>query len=137
MFNLNFKNIIISIFIKTLIFYIILMISNNDFRILQLSNVKNGLDLFYFLWILLFFPIIDIILFSVPLFYVFRIKNYLYFFAIFLVIMSAEYFIYAYFTSQKAINQDASLKVLVSFMTLFLFFYKRIKLPRHIKNFYV
>lgn len=125
------QNICVSVFVKYLIFYLILMISNNSFKLLHIGYVKNGIDLFYYLWIVLFFPIMDLILFSVPLFFILRLKNYLYFFLGLLLVLLAEYFIYTYFTSQKVFNQDALLKVVISFITFFLLFYKSRKLSNH------
>lgn len=122
----TFLNICISITLKYLIFYILLMIVNNEFKLLQVNNIKNGQDLFYYLWIVLFFPIVDMILFATPLYYSLRGKNFFSVLGI-VTILLIEYFIYAYFNSQKLFNQDALLKMIISMSVLIIFFHKTIK----------
>lgn len=100
---------------------------NNEFKLLQINNIKNGQDLFYYLWIVLFFPIVDMILFATPLYFSFKAKKILNFVISIIAILLFEYFIYAYFTSQKILNQDAFLKVIISIIVLLAFFYKTIK----------
>ncbi|GAA4161058.1 hypothetical protein GCM10022217_26110 [Chryseobacterium ginsenosidimutans] len=123
----TFLNICISIILKYLIFYILLMVINNEFKLLQINNIRNGQDLFYYLWIVLFFPIVDIILFATPLYFGFKAKKSLIFVASIIIILLIEYIIYAYFTSQKMINQDALFKILISSITLLIFFHKTIR----------
>lgn len=122
----TYLNICINIFLKYLIFYLFLMILNDDFKLLQLNNIRNGEDLFYYIWIVLFFPILDIILFSAPLYFSFKIKKGTYFILSILLIIFIEYFLYAYFTSQKVLNQDAFLKIIISIALLFTLFYRDI-----------
>jgi ABC-type Na+ efflux pump permease subunit len=122
----TFLNICISIILKYLIFYILLMIINDEFKLLQVNNIKNGQDLFYYLWIVLFFPIVDMILFATPLYYSLRAKSLFSVLGI-VTILVIEYFIYAYFTSQKVFNQDAFLKMIISMIVLIIFFHKTIK----------
>ena len=120
-------NICISILLKYLIFYIILMMINNEFKLLQINNIKNGTDLFYYLWIVLFFPIVDMILFAAPLYFGLKARKALSFIMIIIITLLIEYFIYAYFTSQKLVNRDALFKVIISLIILFIFFYKTIR----------
>ncbi|VFA41230.1 Uncharacterised protein [Chryseobacterium indologenes] len=120
-------NICISILLKYLIFYIILMMINNEFKLLQINNIKNGTDLFYYLWIVLFFPIVDMILFAAPLYFGLKARKALSFIMIIVITFLIEYFIYAYFTSQKLVNRDALFKVIISLIILFIFFYKTIR----------
>lgn len=104
------------------------MIINNEFKLLQINNIKNGTDLFYYLWIVLFFPILDMILFAMPLYFGLKSKKSLNFTFIFIIVFLIEYFIYAYFTSQKLINRDALFKVIISIILLGIFFYKSIRI---------
>jgi hypothetical protein len=124
----TFSNICISIILKYLIFYILIMVINNEFKLLPVSNIRNGQDLFYYLWIVLFFPIVDMILFATPIYFSFRANKSLNFIISIIAILLFEYFIYAYFTSQKLFNREAFFKVIVSIIVLLVFFYKNIDL---------
>ena len=123
MIELTKLNICISIILKYLIFYILLMFINKEFQLLEFNNIKNGQDLFFFLWIVLFFPILDIILFAIPLYFTLKAKTLIFVISI-IVILLIEYLIYAYFTSQKLFALDSLLKVIVNILLLFIFFYK-------------
>lgn len=120
----TFLNICISIFIKYLIFYVFLMIANNSYKVLNFNNIRNGQDAFYYLWIMLFFPILDMIIFSTPLYYSFKLKNKYLFTVLIIGILFIEYFIYAYFTSQKTYSFDGLMKVIIALLVLLIFFYK-------------
>lgn len=124
----TFLNIFFNVFLKFLIFYLLLMVTNKEFKLLQLSNIRNGEDLFYYLWLVLFFPIVDMILFSIPLYFSLKTKKTLIFLIGIIAILLIEYFAYTYFTSQKLINRDAFLKVIINAFLLTLFFYKTIRL---------
>lgn len=122
----KFLNIVIYIFIKYLIIFLLFMIKENSFKLLELNNIRNGEDLFYYLWIVLFFPIVDIILFSVPLYYCLKTKNKIYFVLSLLTIFSIEYLMNVYFTSQKVFDVDVFLKVIIGLILFFIFFYRSI-----------
>ena len=122
----TFLNVCGYLFLRCIIFYCVLMIVNNDFKLLQLSNIKNGQDLFYYLWIVLFFPVVDIFLFSIPIYFSLKIKNVISFILVIGLILLIEYSIYAYFTSQFFFNKDAFIKIIISGILLWVFFYKHI-----------
>lgn len=123
----TFLNICISILVSYIIFLGIPMIMNGDYRLLEFSNIQNGTDLFLYLWLILFFPIVDIILFSAPLYFSFKIKNRFSFILSVFLIFSIEYFIYAYFTSEKIYDQDGLQKVTIGIIIFILLFYKTIR----------
>jgi len=89
-------------------------------------NIKDGTDLFYYLWIILFFPILDIILFSIPLYYSLKTKNKVYFILNLLTVFIIEYLMNVYFTSQKIFDIDVLLKVIIGVIVFLIFFYKSI-----------
>lgn len=122
----TFLNVCISILISYIIFLVIPMIINEDYRLLEFSNIRSGQDLFYYLWIVLFFPIVDIILFSVPLFYSFKIKKIFVFILVIIAVYIFEYLIFTYFTSQKIYDEDGLQKVIIGLVLFFIFFYKSI-----------
>jgi hypothetical protein len=123
----NKLSICISIILKYFIFYIMLMFINKEFKLLEFNNIKNGQDLFYYLWIVLFFPILDMILCVIPLYFSFKSKRLIFVISIFFILL-IEYLLYAYFTSQKLIDRDAFLKVIINIFLLYVFFYKVIQL---------
>lgn len=129
MLKTNFLNICIYILVRTIIFFFILMILNNDFTLLKVSNIKNGQGLFLYLWLILFFPMIEIILFSAFILYTFQIKRFIAFLGLIGVILLVEYFLYVYFTSQKSFDRDGIIKIIVSAVFMLIFFYKSI--PRN------
>lgn len=128
MFKPTLFNIIFYIFFKYLIVYVIFMIATNDYRMLQISNIKSGQDLFYYLWLMTFLPIVSIVLFSIPYFFSFRIRNNRMFVTAILAILFLEYLFYVYFNSQKQIDLYGVSMVSISLIVFYLFFFKRINL---------
>lgn len=126
MLKSKFLNLVIYIFIKYLIIFLLFMVKNNNFKLLELNNIRNGQDLFYYLWIILFFPIIDVILFSVPLYYSLKTKNKVYFVLSLLTVFSIEYLMSVYFTSQKIFDIDVLVKVIIGVIVFLIFFYRNI-----------
>ena len=127
MLKITYINICFYLFINCVIFYLSLMVINNDFTMLKgIFEIKDGTDLFYYLWIILFFPILDIILFSAPLYFFSTIKNKFFMAASILCIFIIGYFIYVYFTSQKTFDLYGFQKVTIGIITYVIFFYKSI-----------
>ena len=127
----NFINVCISVFVSSIIFLIIPMIMDGDYRLLEFNNIRNGQDLFYYLWIVMFFPIIDIILFSLPLYFGLKIKNKFLVAISLFTIFSIEYFIYVYFTSHQVFDEDGLQKVIISMIIFAIFFYKSLRMDLH------
>lgn len=124
MLKSKFSNVVIYVFIKYFIVFLLFMIKDNNLKLLKLNNIRNGEDLFYYLWIVLFFPIIDIILFSIPLYYSFKIKNKVYFVLSLLIIFGVEYLMNVYFSSQKIFDIDVFIKVIIGIIVFLIFFYR-------------
>ena len=123
-----FRNILLFFFVKYLLFYILLMFKNNDYSLIQLSNLKNFQDVFYYLWIFLFLPVICIILFSAPVYFLFKLKGKVYFMLLMVAFLVAEYFVYVYFTSNKHPDINGIYNEIISLLLLLLFFFKNINL---------
>ncbi len=79
------------------------MIFNNDYKILNLKgNIHSVEELFFFLWIILFYPIVNIIVFTIPIYLSFKyIKNFVIFLLLNFIFMILEVLILKYFTSEK------------------------------------
>ncbi len=121
----TFLNICIFLFTKCIVFYFFLMIANNDFTMLKgIFHIKNGKDLFYYLWIVLVFPILDIVFFSLPIYYSLKKKK------IWLSVIFAcfiiEYLLFVY-SKKNILNIDAAVNFIISVILLLLFFYKTIR----------
>ena len=127
MLKTTFKNILVYIFIKYVLFYIFLMFKNNDFSFLKLNALKTGQDWFYYLWLFLFLPVISMILFSAPLYFTFKVKKAIYFIIFISMILVAEYFLYTYFASQANL-MNGVYNGIISLLLLLLFFSKQISL---------
>lgn len=126
MFKPSFVNILFYLLLKYVVVYAVFMFATNNFKLLQIGNIKNGGDLFYYLWIILFIPVVNMILFSVPLFLAFKVKNWVYFFTVIGLITVAEYFIYVYFTSQKHIDMRGVYIELIGLIVFAFCFFKPI-----------
>ena len=128
MLNLKAINVFLYFLIKYVIFFFILMLLNNDFTLLKISNIKTGEGLFIYLWMILFFPIIEMILFSIPIYNAFKVNKFIIFLLIITITMIIEYFLYVYLTTQHLFDRDAMIKTSISIFLLLIFFYKRIPL---------
>ena len=122
-----FKNIVLFFFVKYILFYIFLMLKNNDYTLIQISNLRNGDDVFYYLWLFLFLPVVCSILFSAPIYFTFKVKNGIYFILLLSAILIAEYFLYTYFASQADL-MNGVYNGIISLLVLILFFFKHISL---------
>lgn len=127
MLKASFKNILLYILVKYLFFYVVMMFKINDFRYLQLSDLKNGEDWFLYLWMILFLPVLCMILFSAPIYFSFRLKSIGYFILAIMAIIVAEYFVYVFFTSERHVDMNGIYNGIISFLMFYLFFFKQIK----------
>lgn len=126
MFRPVFLSIVLYFFMKYLAFYMLLMFKNSDFYLLETGSIKTSGDLFYYLWLFLFLPVVCTAIFSVPLYFSFRVHNVIYFFLIVSLILVAEYFVYTYFASQADLV-NGLYNALISILFLLLFFFRSIR----------
>ncbi len=122
-------NIILFWLAKYLGFYVFIMFKNNNYALLKINTIKNGGDLFYYLWLFLFLPIISILIFLVPMYFSFKAKNPIYFTLIIAAILVIEYFLYTSLASQSNL-MNGIYNGIISILFLTLFFFK------YIINFY-
>lgn len=118
-----FKNIILFFFLKYFIFYIFLMFRNNDYTFVQIGSLRNGEDVFYYLWMFLFLPVLCIILFSVPIYFAFKLKNMIYFILLVGGFLIAEYFLYTHYASQADL-MNGIYNGLIGLLVLLLLFFR-------------
>ena len=116
-------NIIFYALVKYILFYTFLMFKDNNYKLLEVSTLKNGEDWFYYLWLFLFMPILYMVILSLPLYYTFKIKNVFYFLILLGGIFVIEYIMYTYFASQ-ANYMNGVINGIIGIALLLLFFYK-------------
>lgn len=123
----TFLNIFLYFLIKYVVFYVIMMFKNDIFYFVN-PKIRDGEDLFYYLWMFGFLPVACMILFSVPLFYAFRSKTIL-FIILTILVFTGEYFIYIFGSSQKYFQDvNGLINLIVSVVIFCLCFFKSIKI---------
>lgn len=127
MLNPSFKNILLYVVLKYIIVYIIFMIATNNFKLLKVGSIRNVEDLFYYLWMILFIPIVNMLLFTAPLFLSFRVKRITYFIILVGLISGLQYLTYVYFTSQRHIDAKGIIIEIIGLILLYTLFFKKIK----------
>ena len=125
MLNPKSLNFVMWVFVKYLIFYAFVAIKNNNYYFLRVNELKNGQDLFYYLWMLLFLPGIYCIVFLPPLYFTFKTKKPVRFTLLLIAIFSAEYFLYTYLASPSDFKNGIYL-VVIGLLLLLVFFHKSI-----------
>lgn len=130
MLKYKFSNIILFLFIKYIIFSIILAFLDGRFKSLILENSDNSqeliINLIYYIIYILIFSIVSSLLLSIPLYFTFKVKNILFLVLLTLFIV-VEYFSYTYFASQTDLINGIYNGIL-SLVLFFIFFYKVIPL---------
>ncbi len=115
-------------FIKYFILFVFIMIKNQNFELLRSNNYKTKEDILYVLWLILFLPIIQSIIFSLPLLFSFRFKNPVYFVGAITLFIVIEYLVYIFLTSTKPLDGNGFLSAILSIALFILLFFKEIKL---------
>jgi len=112
---------------KYLAFYVFLMFKNNDFTLVRFSALRGFEDVFFYLWMFLFLPIVCFLVLGAPLYSALRnVRSPVLLLMILSGVVVLEYFMYTYLASQ-ANWVNGIYNGLISVLLLFLFFYKRIK----------
>lgn len=123
----KFSQIALYLFTKYFIFYIFMMFKNNDFKIFEIDNLRQGHTLTYFIFIMLPLPIVSMILFSIPLFFLLKLRNIIYIVVSLFIFLLADYFVYVILTSRNFIDLNGFYSGVISLLFFFLFFYKYFK----------
>lgn len=123
---MTFKNVLLYILIKYLVFYLFRMIKMNDYRFLKINELTTPGDWFYYLWLILFLPAVSMLLFAIPIYYSFRIRNIFLYLLTILSIFVAEYFVYVYWTSDKHIDMNGIVNGIIGILLFILFFFRNI-----------
>ena len=128
------KNILFFLFTKYLAYYLYFMAKHNDFRLFELKSISDIGSLFtYFAFFMLPIIILSFILFSLPIYFSFKLKNVFLFLTSLSVLLILELIIYLNGTGQKNVVINESHYFLINAFFLLFFFYKPI-LQKFIKN---
>jgi len=122
----NIRNIILFFVVKYLILYILIMLKDQVYTLIEVNRIKNLQDAIFYLVLFLLLPAVNIILFSVPIYYCFRLKKSYLFGSLMGVFLILEYFIYIYLTSQKYLDINGVLNGVISLLVFVLFFFRNI-----------
>jgi len=119
------SNVIVYFFIKYFVFYILMMFKNKDYTLIDITSLKSGQDIFMYLWLFLFLPVVMIILFSVPIYFALKLGRLIILILILTGFLIAEYFVYTYFASQTN-SMNGIYNGIISLILFLIFFFKRI-----------
>lgn len=114
------------ILLRYVLFFVVLHSTNKDVKFVKLSDLKNGEDWFYFVWLFFIPVIIEAIVFGLPMSFglnkMAEPNNKLIFYLLFVVLFLLEFFLanWLYGTS------SAFLKVCVSLVLFLVLFWKRL-----------
>lgn len=118
-------NILFYWFVKYIAFYVLLMFKNSNFAFLKVNEIKTGEDLFYYVWLFLFMPVISMLIFTAPVYFSFKVKNLGYFILIIVAVLIVEYVLYTYLASPSDL-MNGIYNGIISVLFLLLFFFRHI-----------
>ncbi len=125
MLSPRIPNILLFWIVKYVAFYVFMMFKSNNYFLIKVNDIKNGSDLFYYLWLFLFLPVVSMIILSAPLYFSFKVKGLIYFLLIISVVLVAEYLIYTWSASQANL-MNGVYNGIISILFLLLFFHRHI-----------
>jgi hypothetical protein len=128
----TYLNITLCFLIKYIVFFSILAFFNSRFKSLVINNAQNTegftSNIFYYILYILIFSVISSLIFSIPLFFIFKVKG-VYFLLLIGLFLIAEYFLYTYSASPSDL-MNGVYNLGLSLLFLFVFFYKYIPITK-------
>lgn len=118
-------NILLFWFAKYIALYVFMMFKNNNFAFMKVNEIKTGEDLFYYLWLFLFLPVVSMLIFTAPVYFSFKVKSVVYFALIIAAVLIVEYFVYTYLASPSDFINGVY-NGIISMLFLLLFFFRHI-----------
>ena len=98
--KISLIKIFLFMLIKYFVFYVFMMFKNSNYTLIEIGDLNSFGDVFYYLWIFLFLPIVCFILFSGLIYYSFSKRNLNIFILLNAGLLIAEYIVYTYLASQ-------------------------------------
>ncbi|RFM34458.1 hypothetical protein DXN04_14365 [Chitinophaga silvisoli] len=127
MATVKFRIVLLYFLLKYLILYILIMFIRQDYAFLRVDKLSSVGDWYYYMFMFLFLPIINMVLFSAVVYFSFRLKNFLTFVALIGLISVAEYLMYVFFTSQKYLDEYGVFNGIIGILLFLLLFHPQIK----------
>ncbi len=123
--NPSFVKILVFWLVKYIVFYLFMMFKTGNYAFVKINEIKNGEDLFYYLFLFLFLPIVSMLIFILPMYFSFKVTRFVYFALILGAIIIVEYFIYTSLASQGNL-MNGIYNGLITILVLLLFFLSRV-----------
>ncbi|PSL42291.1 hypothetical protein CLV51_1167 [Chitinophaga niastensis] len=127
MATVKFRIVLLYFLLKYLILYVLLMFIRQDYAFLRVDKLRSGGDWYYYMFMFLFLPIINMVLFSAVVYFSFKLKNFIAFVALIGLVSLAEYLVYVFFTSQKYVDEYGVYNGIIGILLFILLFYRQIK----------
>jgi hypothetical protein len=123
--KISVRKILIFMFLKYFVFYVFMMFKNSNYALIEIGDLNSFGDVFYYLWIFLFLPIVCFALFCAPIYYSFSKTNLNIFILINIGVLIMEYIVYTYFASTTNLF-NGMFNAIVSLVCFPLVFWKEI-----------
>ena len=120
-------NVVLYFLVKYLLFYAGNIVYQGSYQWLDLSNLKMGQDVFYWLWMFGFLPVVSSILFAVPLSLVLRLSRPVSFSCALAAFVVVDYAFYVFLNSQKPLDADGFYHETIGLAVLAFLFHGRIR----------
>jgi hypothetical protein len=124
--KISIRKILLFMSLKYLVFYVFMMFKNSNYALIEIGYLNSFGDVFYYLWIFLFLPIVCFVLFSAPIYYSFSKRNLNIFLLINAGVLIAEYILYTYFASQSNLF-NGMYNTIISLLCFPVIFWKEIR----------
>ena len=120
------RKILLFMLLKYFVFYVFMMFKNSNYALIEIGDFKSFEDVFYYLWIFLFLPIVCFVLFFVPIYHSFSKRNLKVFILINVGVLITEYIVYTYFASTMNLF-NGMFNAIISVLCFPLIFWKEIR----------
>lgn len=123
----KFGGILIYFLIKYIVVYVLFILIYHNYGMIEhIKDIETSIDLFFYLWMVLFLPLTDVVIFSLPFLFLFRLNNKIYLMGCLIIILILEYLVYVYFTSQEIMSSKGIAIELIGLVLFCCLFYRRI-----------
>jgi hypothetical protein len=129
MFKVSFFNSVCYLAVKYAVFFFVLAFMENRFKDIVINNAETTTELIkltlgYILYVL-FHMLLLILIFSIPLYFIMKIRSMVCFVLLMIVFFAVEYFVYTWGTSQKYFyDMNGIYNLIIGIIVFVLFYYK-------------
>lgn len=121
------RHVVLYFLLKYALFYAGNIVYQGSYQWLDLSTLKTGQDVFYWLWIFGFLPVVSIVLFAVPLSLILRLSRPVLFSGALAAFVGVDYALYVFFNSEKALDAYGLYHEIIGLAVLTFLFHGRIR----------